>query len=261
MPHYHGKRNFSSPKSEEKKDFIFGTRAVIEAIRASKELNTVLIQKGLNNELLKELLDICKSQNIPFQRVPVEKLNRVTRKNHQGVVAFMSAINFASLDNVINNCFSKGKDPLLLILDRVTDVRNFGAIARSAEAAGVDAIIIPTKGAAQVNSDAVKTSAGALHHIPVCREFNLEKTVAYLQQSGIQVVACTEKTNTLLYTIDYKIPTAIIMGSEEDGVSNELLRKADHLGKIPMHGQIDSLNVSVSSALIIYEAVRQRTAL
>jgi 23S rRNA (guanosine2251-2'-O)-methyltransferase len=223
-------------------------------------MDTIYIQKDVSNELTQELIEECLKLKIPYTKVPVEKLNRITRKNHQGVVALISAVSYASLDNIITECYSQGRDPLILMLDRVTDVRNFGAIARSAECAGVDAIVIPFKGSAQINSDAVKTSAGALHHIPVCRENNLEGTVEFLQKNGLQVVACTEKGKDIIYDTPMNQPLAIIMGSEEDGISNELIRKADFLSKIPLTGKISSLNVSVASALVIFEAVRQRSA-
>jgi 23S rRNA (guanosine2251-2'-O)-methyltransferase len=163
-----------------------------------------------------------------------------------------------SLHNVLSSVYEKGQTPLLLILDRVTDVRNFGAIARTAECAGVHAIVIPAKGAAQINADAVKTSSGALNFIPVCRENSLRETVTYLQESGVQVVACTEKAEKSIYQADYSAPTAIIMGSEEDGISDDLIRKADVLAKIPMTGNIASLNVSVAAGAVVFEVVRQR---
>ena len=191
MAAYPHKKPQHQHKTSEK-DFIFGTRAVIEAIRSGKEMDTIYLQKDVHNDLTKELVELCQKLKIPYTKVPVEKLNRITRKNHQGVIALISAVSYASLDNVISDCYSKGKDPFILVLDRVTDVRNFGAIARSAECAGVDAIVIPFKGSAQINSDAVKTSAGALHHIAVCRENSLESTVDYLQNNGLTVVGCTE---------------------------------------------------------------------
>ena len=188
------RRNFSGENSgANNKEMIFGIRPVMEAIHSGKEIDKLLVQKDETSPLLKELLQLAFQHKIPVSKVPVEKLNTFTRKVHQGVVAFFSAISYASLDNIIDSTFEKGKAPFILILDRITDVRNFGGIARTAECSGVDAIVIPLKGAAQINSDAMKTSAGALHHIPVCREESLAKTVAYLKQSGLQVVACTEK--------------------------------------------------------------------
>ena len=191
-------------KGEQDKDFIFGTRAVMEAILAHKEIDKILIDKEVNNELVKELLKLAKDEKIPVVRVPDAKLNRITRKNHQGVVAHMSSIEYASLDNVIEECFSKGISPLILVLDRITDVRNFGAIARTADCAGVHAIVIPEKGAAQINSDAVKTSAGALNHLPICRVKNLYYTVKDLKKMGLNVISVSEKTDTLMYEADLK---------------------------------------------------------
>lgn len=237
---------------------VFGIRAILETIEAGKEVEKVLIQKGLSNELIKQLIKTAKAYHVPFSLVPIEKLNRVTRKNHQGAIAFISPIQYASLDNVINTAYQNGKEPLLLILDRVTDVRNFGAVARSAECAGVDAIVIPSRGGAAINADAMKTSAGALNYIPVCREENLKNTLMYLKESGIAVLACTEKTDQLIYDIDLKRPLAILMGSEEDGISPEYLKLADERMKIPMTGKIESLNVSVSGAIAIFEVNRQR---
>ncbi|UII27802.1 23S rRNA (guanosine(2251)-2'-O)-methyltransferase RlmB [Fulvivirga maritima] len=242
------------------KEYIFGTRAVLESIHAGKEIDKLLVQKGLFNDLTKELMKEAKAHHIPVSQVPLEKLNRITRKNHQGAIAFIAAVNYASLDNVINEVYQKGKEPFFLILDRVTDVRNFGAIARTAECSGVDAIIIPSKGSAAINNDAMKTSAGALNYIPVCREDNLKTTIKFLQESGIQIVACTEKTDSYIYNIDFKQPVAILLGSEENGISPEYLKMCDFRGKIPMTGNIASLNVSVSAAIAIYEAVRQKGA-
>lgn len=253
------KDGFLIDKGATEKDFIFGTRAVMEAIHAGKEIDKVLIQKELNNDLIKELLKLCKADGVPVVRVPDAKLNRITRKNHQGVVAYISSIEYASLDNVIENCFASGKSPLILILDRITDVRNFGAIARSAECAGVDAIVIPSKGSAQINSDAVKTSAGALNFLPVARVRNLFYTCRDLQKSGLTLIAITEKTDKSMYEADFSAPVAMVMGSEEDGISNELMGIVDEKVNIPMLGKIESLNVSVSAGIAIYEAMRQRT--
>lgn len=242
----------------ENDEFIFGTRAVIEAINHGKNIEKVLIKKGLKNELFHELIKSIKENNIAFQYVPVEKINRITRKNHQGVVALISPIEYSNLETLLPGIYETGNDPLLLILDQITDVRNFGAIARSAECAGVHAIIIPEKGMAQINADAIKTSAGALHHIPVCKTKNILKTIQFLSESGIKIVAATEKADTLYTEADLALPIAIVMGSEDSGISTSILDQANELLKIPVLGKIESLNVSVSAALMIYEAVRQR---
>ncbi|MBJ11405.1 MAG: 23S rRNA (guanosine(2251)-2'-O)-methyltransferase RlmB [Flavobacteriales bacterium] len=237
---------------------IFGLRPIIEAIQAGKEIDTLFIQKGLKNELFQELWQLVRARKVNYKHVPVEKLNRLTRKNHQGVFAFISPINFHKTDNIIQNVFEKGENPLFLVLDRVTDVRNFGAIVRTAECSGVQAIIVPEKGSAAINGDALKTSAGALHNIPICREFNLKATIEYLKNCGLQIIGCTEKTEEKIYQLNFNLPTAIIMGSEEDGISTEYLKLCDYKAKIPMNGTIGSLNVSVSAGVILYEAVRQR---
>ena len=237
---------------------IFGLRPTIEAIQAGKEIDTLFIQKGLKSELFQELWQLVRAYKVNYKHVPVEKLNRLTRKNHQGVFAFISPINFHKTDIIIQEIFEKGKNPLFLILDRVTDVRNFGAIVRTAECSGAQAVIVPEKGSAAINGDALKTSAGALHNIPICREFNLKATIEYLKNCGLQIIGCTEKTDDIIYQPDFSVPTAIIMGSEEDGISTEYLKLCDYKVKIPMNGRIDSLNVSVSAGVILYEAVRQR---
>jgi 23S rRNA (guanosine2251-2'-O)-methyltransferase len=242
----------------EKEDFIFGTRAVIEAINTGKNIEKVFIKTGLNNELYQQLLSLIKENGIAFQFVPIEKINRITRKNHQGVLAFVSPVEFTDIEMLLPILFESGKDPLLLILDQITDVRNFGAIARSAECAGVNAIIIPEKGMARIGADAIKTSAGAIHHIPICKTNNLFRTVQYLQNSGVQIVAATEKADVIYTNGNFESPVAIVMGSEESGISQSILNIADQKLKIPLFGNIESLNVSVSAALMIYEAVRQR---
>ncbi|MCS5491816.1 23S rRNA (guanosine(2251)-2'-O)-methyltransferase RlmB [Algoriphagus limi] len=254
------KDGFLIEKGEHDKDFIFGTRAVLEAIHAAREIDKILVQKDANNDLIKELLKESKQAGIPVVRVPEGKLNRITRKNHQGVIAHLSSISYASLDNVIDNCYAVGKSPLLLVLDQVTDVRNFGAIARTAECAGVDAIVIPEKGSAQINAEAVKTSAGALNFIPVARVKNLFFACRDLQKMGLSLVAITEKSEKEMYEADFSAPAALILGSEESGISPEILQIADDKVKIPMSGNIDSLNVSVSAGVAIYEAIRQRKA-
>lgn len=237
---------------------IFGLRPVIEAIESGKTIDKLFVQKGLQGEIFSQLRKLITEYDIPTSYVPVEKLNRLTGKNHQGIYAFLSPIDFDSIENVLPQIYEQGKTPFLLILDRVSDVRNFGAIARTAECVGIDAIIVPMKGSASVNADAIKTSTGALYNIPVCKEHNLKKTVEYLQQSGISTVAASEKSEKLLYDADFSTPVAIIMGSEEDGISDNLLKISDNIIKLPMAGQTASLNVSVACGAILYEAVRQR---
>jgi 23S rRNA (guanosine2251-2'-O)-methyltransferase len=252
------KRHYNKVNPVENKEFVFGIRPVIEAINAGKEIEKLLVQKDQHSLLIQELIKLAREQNIPISMVPVEKLNSFTRKNHQGVICFISPISYSSLDNVITACFQKGKAPIVLILDRITDVRNFGGIARTAECTGVDAIVIPTRGSAQITNDALKTSAGALNHIPVCREENLKNTLTYLKESGLQIVGCTEKADKMLFQFDFSTPVAIIMGSEEDGISPEYLKRCDSTVKIPMQGKVSSLNVSVATGMILYEAIRQR---
>ncbi|MCC8410276.1 23S rRNA (guanosine(2251)-2'-O)-methyltransferase RlmB [Mucilaginibacter sp. UR6-1] len=249
---------FNSKPVRESNQMVFGIRAVIEAIRAGKEIESIYIQRGISGGLMSELKGLLNEYQLTAQQVPVEKLNRLTPKNHQGAVAFISPIVYQKIEDIIPAIFERGEVPLILVLDSITDVRNMGAIARTAECAGVHAIVVPAKGSAQINPDAIKTSAGALYKIPVCRHTNLLQTVRFIQESGLQLVCCTEKTNEYLYKPDYTAPTAIIMGSEEDGIRNEIIRISDHLAKIPMFGEIESLNVSVSTGIIIYEAVRQR---
>jgi len=256
MDHHRGRNNRNSEENLE--NLIFGTRAVIEAISAGKEIDKIIIQKGLSNQLYSELRKAIKDLDIPIQIVPPEKINRITSKNHQGVLAFVSQITYYEVEDLLTNVFEKGRVPLVLILDRVTDVRNFGAIARSADCAGVDFIIIPSRGAAQINADAVKTSAGALNRIKVCRVDNLKNSIEYLKESGLQIIACHEKTESFHFNTDLTKPTAIIMGSEENGISNEYLKRSDMQVKIPMVGNIASLNVSVATGIILFEAVKQR---
>lgn len=241
-----------------KTDFIFGIRPVIEAIKSGRNIDRIFIQKDKKNDLLKEIIKLAKKHHYPVSKVPREKLNRITGKNHQGCICYLSAVSFGSLDNIISQTYEKGEDPLILMLDRITDVRNFGAIARTADGAGVNCIIIPEKGSARINSDAIKTSAGALNYIPVIRETDLKKTIAYLQDNGIKVVACTEKSSGYIYDLDLTGPIAFILGSEENGIQPELIKLANENGKIPMKGNVDSLNVSVSAALVVYESLRQR---
>jgi 23S rRNA (guanosine2251-2'-O)-methyltransferase len=251
--------NYPPRRSNSNNQFIFGIRAIIEAITSGKEVETLYVQRGLTGDLYQELKKVVAEYQISAQFVPIEKLDRMTPKNHQGAVAVISPITYHKIENIIPEVYEKGEVPLILVLDSVTDVRNMGAIARTAECAGVHAIVVPGKGSAQINADAVKTSAGALYKIPVCRHDNFVQTVKFLQESGLQIVCCTEKTNDYIYKPDYTAPTAIVMGSEDEGIRNELIRTADYLAKIPMFGEIESLNVSVSAGVILYEAIRQRT--
>ena len=239
-------------------EFIFGTRPIIELIESGKEIERVLIQKELKNENISELARLCNHYKIPVVRVPVEKLNRITRKNHQGVIAFVAMITYASLENIIATAYQNGKNPFILILDRITDVRNLGAIVRTAECVGIDGIVIPDKNTARLGGDAFKTSAGALSRVPICRERNLKGTLTFLKNNGIQVFGCTEKAEKHIYEVDYDIPLAILMGSEEDGISPECLHLCDEKVKIPMYGKIASLNVSVATGIVLYEAVRHK---
>lgn len=242
----------------EKNEMIFGIRAVIEAVEAGKEIDKVLVKKELQGDLAKELFSVLKDAGVLIQKVPVERLNRITRKNHQGVVAFISSVTYQSLENLIPGLYEEGKVPLLVVLDGITDVRNFGAIARTCECAGVHAIVIPQRGSVTVNADAVKTSAGALHTLPVCRVRNLYEALRFLQNSGIRLVAATEKADQSYTEVSYTDPTAIILGAEDTGISADSLRICDQMVKIPQFGTIGSLNVSVAAGVMIYEAIRQR---
>jgi len=241
-----------------KAEMIFGTRAVMEAVKAGREIEKIFIQAGLNNDLVKELIAVAKEKEVPLSFTPQQKLNKLSNKNHQGVICLLSAVQYAVIEDLIDKAYSDGKEPFFLILDRITDVRNFGAITRTAECAGLTGVIIPDKGNAPITADAVKTSAGALSYLPVCRVKDLKKTIQTLKENGIMIVACTEKAAQSLYEVDMTSPIALILGSEEDGISPALIRDADHLVKIPMFGNIASLNVSVSAGIALYEAIRQK---
>lgn len=240
------------------KEMIFGIRAVIEAIEAGKDIDRVLIKRELSGELIGELQRLIREYDIPMQRVPVERIDRITRKNHQGVIAFTSAVTYQKLENIIPLLYEEGKNPFIIVLDGLTDVRNFGAIARTCEVAGVDAIVIPSRGSVSVNADAIKTSAGALHTIPVCRENSLKEAILFLKNSGVKVVAASEKAAELYTEADMSVPVAILMGSEDVGIVAEHLRISDELVKLPQVGNIKSLNVSVAAGVMIYEVLRQR---
>lgn len=237
---------------------IYGIRAVIEAVNAGKTIDRVFLQKGLQGALYKELLATLQGAQIATQYVPIEKLNRMSKKNHQGVIATLSPVEYQDFEELVIGVTESGKVPLFLVLDHLQDVRNFGAIVRTAECTGVSGIIIPKRGSVSVTADAVKTSAGAVFRVPICKVDNLIDAVYYLQGSGIRVVAATEKTNNLLYSEDFSTPLAIVMGAEDVGISGGVLKVVDSRVKLPMAGEIGSLNVSVACAVFLYEAVRQR---
>jgi 23S rRNA (guanosine2251-2'-O)-methyltransferase len=241
-----------------KSGIIFGIHPVNEAIRSGKPIDKVLIKLGFKSETLPGLFPALKEQNIPFQYVPLEKLNRLTGGNHQGIIALVSELEYTELDKLVPMLFDQGKLPVLVLLDSITDVRNLGALARSAECAGMDALIVPSKGSAQINADAIKTSAGALNNIPVCRVNSLEDAAKYLHDCGFQLVAATEKAEEFIYTADFNKPIALMLGAEDTGIDPKLLKMADVLVKIPMYGAIQSLNVSAAASVLFFEIVRQR---
>jgi 23S rRNA (guanosine2251-2'-O)-methyltransferase len=242
-----------------KSPLVFGLHPVIEAIESGKELEKVFVQNNLQGPLSKELLFMLRERNIPFQYVPVEKLNRITTKNHQGVIAHIAEVTYHKVENLLPGIFEQGKTPLFVLLDQVTDVRNMGAIIRSAECTGADAVIIPAKGSAQINEETMKASAGALNLLPICRENSLAEALDFLKAGGLQAVACTEKAENTYTTADFSLPTVLVFGSEGSGISNEIMRMCDSQVRIPLMGKIESLNVSVSAAVVLYEAVRQRS--
>ncbi|SRR5690606_3510262 len=242
----------------EKEQQIFGIRAIIEAVQAGKEIDKVFVQKDLQGDLMKELLKVLKQNGVNFSYVPVEKLNRLGNRNHQGAVASISPISFADLDELIATLLEENKKPLFIVLDGISDARNFGAIIRTAECTGVNGIIIPKQGSAPVNGDTVKTSAGAVFNIPICKVDHVKDAVFHLQSCGIKTVAATEKTNNNIYDIDFTEPVAIVMGSEDKGVNPSVLKVVDEKAKLPMFGTISSLNVSVACGAFLYEVVRQR---
>lgn len=241
-------------------DTIFGLHAIIEAIEAGKTIDKLLLKKDLSGDLARHLINLARERNIIIQRVPIEKLNRITRKNHQGAIAMLAAVTYYHVDQVLPDAFDEGMNPFFVVLDGVTDVRNFGAIARTCDCAGVTAIVIPEKGSVSVNGDAIKTSAGALNYIPVCREPSLTEAITYLKQSGCHIIGTSDK-NSVDYThCDYTGPVALILGSEGKGISRDVMQLCDTLVAIPEFGNINSLNVSVAGGIMMYEVVRQRLA-
>jgi len=237
---------------------IYGFRPILEAIESEKTIDKVLFQKGLQGDLFKDLFIKVRHHKIPFQYVPVEKLNKITRSNHQGAIAFLSAIEYQSIYDIVPSIFEAGRNPFIVILDKITDVRNIGAIARSAECAGVDAIVLPLKGGAQLNDDAVKTSAGALFKVPVCRHSNLVEVIKFLQESGIEVIGVYERAEKMHFRKDFTQPVCIVMGNEYEGIAWDYLRECNDSIKIPMVGTIESLNVSVATGVVLFEVVKQR---
>ena len=240
------------------KEMIFGIRAVIEAVQAGKDVDRVLVKRELQGELFQELQEVLTMHEIPMQKVPLDRIDRITRKNHQGVLAYMSAVTYQKIEDIVPMLFEQGKNPFIVVLDGITDVRNFGAIARTCEVAGVDAIVIPARGSVRVSADAIKTSAGALHTIPVCRELSMRDAVQFLRNSGIKVVAATEKAAENYTSSSLVDPVAILMGGEDVGISPELLKISDELVRLPVFGNIQSLNVSVAAGVMLYEVIRQR---
>ncbi|MDL2228062.1 23S rRNA (guanosine(2251)-2'-O)-methyltransferase RlmB [Bacteroidales bacterium OttesenSCG-928-K03] len=248
-------------QSNSSKNFIYGIHPLIEAIESGKEIEKIFIKRESASPQYAQLIKLIKENNLPHQYVPIEKLNRITRKNHQGVIAFISPITYDNIEQIIPTLYEDGIIPLILILDGITDVRNLGAICRTAECAGVNAIIYAEKGSAIINEDTVKTSAGAIHNIPICKVKNMVKTIKFLTESGLNIIACTEKTDELYYNLNYCEPTAIIMGSEGEGISFELRKLAQQEAAIPLLGKTESLNVSCATAVILYEIVRQRSTI
>ncbi len=245
-------------EKEQQQQLIFGTRPLIEALQSGKEIEKVFIQKGLSGNTFKELMPLLKENGVPYQVVPKEKLNRITRKNHQGIIAAVSPVSFYEVEQIIPSIYERGESPFILILDKVTDVRNFGAILRTAHSAGVHAVVIPDKNSAQLNSGTVKSSAGAIYKLPLCRVHNLKDTILFLKESGLKVFAATEKAEKNYFEEDFSEPLALIMGSEGEGISPAYLKLSDKQIKIPMLGEIASLNVSAATAVLLYEVVRQR---
>jgi 23S rRNA (guanosine2251-2'-O)-methyltransferase len=245
---------------EQKKQIILGIQAVLETLRSGNPIDKILIEKETGKSTnFQELIDLARQLRVPIVRVPWARLQTISQKKHQGVIALSAVVGFVSLAEIVTQCFESGDNPLILILDRVKDVRNFGAIVRTAVCSGVHAIVIPHREAAPVNQDAMLTSAGALNYIHLSKEMNLQHTLKFLQNSGLQIVACTEKSERSIYEVDFTVPTAIVLGSEENGISEILLEQADQRAKIPIFGPVASLNVSVANGIILFEALRQRS--
>lgn len=243
-----------------KPNLIFGMHPLLEALEAGREIDKILLKRGLRSEEVSRITALARERTIPLQIVPEERLTRLTRKQHQGVIAFISEIEYTPLETLIPMLYEAGRSPFVLLLDGLTDVRNFGAIARTAECAGVDALIIPERGSVTVTADAIKTSAGALHRLPVCRVSSIMSAVSLLQASGLKIIAASEKARDVYTETELRLPLGLVLGAEDEGVSEEVLRRADHIVRIPQVGAIGSLNVSVAAGILIYEIVRQGAA-
>jgi len=242
----------------EKNTFIFGRHPIVEALQSGTRFDKIFLQQGTRGDLEKEIRYLCRTQDVPLQYVPKEKMNKMVKGNHQGIIGFLALLDYYRLEDIVPGIFEKGETPLLLLLDRVTDVRNLGAIARSAEICGVHALIVPKSGSALINADAIKTSAGALLRLHVCRENSLVTAVEYLQNSGIQVFASDLKAGKYIFDLDLTTPAALIVGSEEEGVHPSLLERVQGRFIIPQQGETDSFNVSVAAGIMLYETLRQR---
>lgn len=238
--------------------YVFGVHPVVEALESGKKIEKVVFKQGVDNIQIHRIIELLKLKEIPFQFIPLEKMNYIVKANHQGVIAYIAQVDYSDFESMVDESLKSNNFPLFVLLDGVSDVRNFGAIARSAECAGASGLILPAKGGAAVNSDAIKTSAGALLRIPTAKVTNLRLAVYYLKQSGFKIIAANEKSSKLLYEVDFKSPAAIIMGSEDKGVSEQLLTLADEQIAIPMTGKIGSLNVSAAAAIVLFESVRQK---
>lgn len=242
----------------DKTQYVYGIHAVVEAIEAGKDIDKILLSKTLSPDTVQEIMDRARGLRIPVQRVPVQKIDRITRRNHQGVLAMLAAVTYYRVEDMVPQLFDEGENPFIVVLDGVTDVRNFGAVARTCECAGVSAIVIPDRESVSVNADAVKTSAGALNYLPVCREHNLVNAVRFLRDSGFRIVGTSDKSDVPYTQVDFTGPVAIILGSEDKGISTEIMKMCDTQVMIPEFGHINSLNVSVAGGIMIYEVVRQR---
>lgn len=241
------------------KQLIYGRQPIIEALESGKNFDKILVSKGIEKSFFKSLAQICSANHVPIQEVPAEKIDALTHKaTHQGVAGFLSLVHYYSLPDILSAVYDKGDAPLILMLDEITDVGNFGAIVRSAWGAGVHAVVVPTTHSAALNADALKASAGALLHLPICRTTNFGSSIQYLKNNGLQIVATTLQTNSYAHQVDFKSPTAIIMGSEDQGVQTHHLKKAEHWIKIPILNNFDSYNVSVATGMVLYEVMRQR---